>query len=258
MQSTHPEGAREPFRPSPSYPEHPLRRAAALQALRDYAGVRVSWSAIVAGAVAMLATTLLLIALALGIVAAATSPSESAIRGGSVALWVCAMVAILVGAVVGGAVAGFVRGSGEDFVGAGHGLLAWGLTFVLAFGFQLLAMRDLARAAVAPVHEVATATTNAGIPTLGAAAGAAQVGRVPLLQPSTHAADTLYDNSRGALRSAAGIGWSSFFVWLAAGLLAAGAAEMLGRRFIGRRGPIESRIEGEREPREPMVPTPGE
>jgi hypothetical protein len=242
MQSTQSEGLREQFRPSP--PPEPAPRRNPLQSLRGYAGMRVSWSAVVAGAVAMLGTALLLWALALGIVAAATGPSEASLRGGTVALWVCAMVAVLVGSVVGGAVTGFLRGSGREYLGASHGLLAWGLAFVLAFGFQLYAMKDLARVATAPLHETTTAAP-------------AVIQRLLRVPGETGATSTVVDRSRDALRNAAGIGWSSFFVWIVAGALAAGASEIVARRVIGRRDVLEAEREPERGRGEPMVPSPG-
>lgn len=235
-----------------------------IQAVREYVGMRVSWSAIVAGAIVMLATAMLLFALALGIIAAATNADDGAIQRGEVWLWICAMIAVLIGSVVGGVVVGVLRGRAEgrtreEYTGASHGLLAWGLAFVLAFGFQLIGMRDLARTATAPIHEVGTFT-------------AAPTVTPRLLRPPTAGetvqtvqTPTIYDRSRDALRRAAGIGWSSFFVWVAAGLLMGGIAEMFGRGLVGR-GPLgrmetgrgdEPSLEGERRRSEPMIPSPG-
>jgi hypothetical protein len=115
-------------------------------------------------------------------------------------------------------------------------------------------MRDLARAATAPLHEVSTVTATPTVvprlmrpPVLGEAAAAP----VPTIQ----------DRSRSALRSVTGIGWSSFFVWIAAGLLMATVAEGAGRRLLGRGGAsfggMEREREAERRHGEPMIPSPG-
>jgi hypothetical protein len=213
----------------------------------------VSWNAIVAGAIAMLATALLLFALGIGFVAAVTGPGVASLQHATVGLWVWGMVAIVIGAVVGGAVTGVLRGRADEvYMGATHGLLAWGLAFVLAFGFQLLAMRDLARAATAPLHEVGT------------------VAAAPIVSPNVlrpgQPFSTVFDRSRDALRSAAGIGWSSFFVWIVAGLIMGGGAEVFGRGLAGgprlltpakRETDIETEPERERRRGEPMIPSPG-
>lgn len=234
----------QPFRPSPSFSELRVWTPDPVFQVRGYVGMRVSWGAIVAGAVALLTTSLILWAFALGVIALATRPTAASLHESMVALYGCAIVTTLIGALVGGAVAGFLRGSPRGPVAVTHGLLAWALAFVLAFGFQLFLMRDLAGTAAAPLAE------------------ARQLPSAAAVEPHRHydpsnagpAEPAFVLDARDALVEAAGIGWSSFFTWILAGLLAAGGAHIVVRGLI-RRDEDEPHATGFTGP---MVPTPGE
>jgi hypothetical protein len=143
----------QPFRRTPSYNDLSAWQQDPIAQLRSYVGMRVSWGAVVAGAVALLATSLILWAFGLGVIALAARPTAASLHGSMVALYCCALLTTLVGAFVGGAVASFLRGSPRGPVGVVHGLLSWGLAFVLAFGFQLSMMGGLAGTATYPLDE---------------------------------------------------------------------------------------------------------
>ncbi len=70
--------------------------------------LQVSWGAILAGAVTLLAVSLLLWAFSLAIIFSATSPTVESIKSSVVAAWITAIVTTLIGGFVGGMVAGYL------------------------------------------------------------------------------------------------------------------------------------------------------
>src|SRR4051794_30566507 len=74
-------------------------------------GLRVSWGAILAGAVATLAVALILWALALAIVLTVTNADVGSVRASAIALWIAGIATTLIGAFVGGALAGYLPGN---------------------------------------------------------------------------------------------------------------------------------------------------
>jgi hypothetical protein len=93
-------------------------------------GRRVSWGAILSGALASVATSLLLWALALAIVVTASSATPASREHGMIALWISGIVATLIGAIVGGFFAGYLPGNNRRGIGTIHGFLAWAVAFV--------------------------------------------------------------------------------------------------------------------------------
>jgi hypothetical protein len=159
---------------------------------------RVSWGAVMAGTVTILAVTVILWALALAIVSLVLRPIPVSLERGAVALWICAMVATLVGAYVGGMVAGgWSRFAGRTGAMA-HGFVAWGLALLVSFVFDLYVMGGS--------FGVTTIQTMEDAQAAGGYAG------------------------RGAFGYLAGASWSWFGTWAVAGLLAVAGAGMAARR----------------------------
>jgi hypothetical protein len=239
MDSSRP--AHEPFKPAPSFSSWSPPPPEALARLRRYVGMRVSWGAVAAGAIALLATSVILWALALAVIALATRPTATSLHESMVALYGCALVTTLIGAFLGGVVSAFLRGSARGPVGVIHGLLSWGLAMVLAFGFQLIMMRGLA----------GTATTPLGFEH-GVAAQVAAEPHYHFDPSNTGPGEPAFvAAAREALRATADIGWASFCTWVLAGMLAAGGAYIVVQEVI-RRGTWTG------DGGSPMVPTPGE
>lgn len=95
------------------------------------AGLRVSWGSILAGALAFLAISLILLALAAAITLTATNATVPSMKGMLLALWICGMATTLVGAFAGGLLAGYLPGNKSRALGAIHGFLAWAVAFVV-------------------------------------------------------------------------------------------------------------------------------
>src|SRR5262245_10341530 len=95
-------------------------------------GLRVSWGALLAGALVTLAATTILYLLGLSVVLIAMRPDQWA--GGSIALWIIAILSVLAGSAFGGLVAGWLIGNGWKRLGAMHGFLAWCASFLVALG----------------------------------------------------------------------------------------------------------------------------
>jgi hypothetical protein len=226
--------------------------------LRSIGGSRVSWSAVLAGTVTMLAIGVILWVLALAVVSLAMHPTAPSMKGTAMALWLSAMAATLVGAVVGGSVAGRALRSGTPRLGMAHGFIAWGLTMLVSLAFQLGMMRgtvDAAGEAVADAMLAAQATPGVGgmggmggempgtIPggSLGEERGMPP-GADQLRGDQTRPAKIAIDYLRGA-------SWSWFLTWLAAGILAVVAGG------VGGRGRLEGKpVELAREPAPPSRP----
>lgn len=139
-------------------------------------GLRISWGSVLAGTVAMLATALILWALALAIVALATHPTAASFKGSIIALWICAICTTLVGAVVGGWVAGALPGNPRRRIGMAHGFVSWGLALILSFLFGVFVLGGTLRTAAT----AGVTTASAAVEATGAAAGAAAGATTPL------------------------------------------------------------------------------
>jgi hypothetical protein len=94
------------------------------------AGLRVSWGAVLAGALTCVGVALLLWSLALAITLTATSGSPESLRNDFMVLWITGMATTLIGAVVGGGLGGYLPGNPRRLIGGVHGFLAWAVAFV--------------------------------------------------------------------------------------------------------------------------------
>jgi hypothetical protein len=122
------------------------------------AGLRVSWGSILGGAVAILAVSGILWALAAAIVLSATNATIGSIKSTLVGLWICAMVTTLVGAFFGGWLAGYLPGNKNPLIGGVHGLLAWASAFILMSALSLAALGGIARTATEATVTAASGT----------------------------------------------------------------------------------------------------
>jgi hypothetical protein len=189
----------------------------------------------------MLAVSVILWALALAVASVITPPNMNALRGGAIALWICAMATTLIGAAVGGWLAGYLPGSARRSIGVAHGFLAWCAALVLAFGLQLVVFRSVANAAM----DAAMANAASGLDTTGPAT----------VQPGQPRAEAAAD-ARTARDYLAVASWSWFGTWFLAGLLAmAGAAA--GTRKLARREIEDAAPPRDQErPMGPLTPAP--
>jgi len=128
---------------------------------------RMSWGAIIGGAVTALAIWMLLYAFGLAIGLTSLNPADpSSARGAGIFTGVWALVAPLVALFVGGWMAGHGAGVRGHGAGAAHGLVMWGLTTLL--GASMIVM--LLSALVGGVFSVGKAAVSAGGSAIGAAA----------------------------------------------------------------------------------------
>jgi hypothetical protein len=171
--------------------------------------------------------------LGFAIVSLAAHPTSASTRGGALALWICAMATTIIGAIVGGWFAGRSIAGASRSTGAAHGFITWGVALLIAFGFQMFALRGLITAAVSE------AADNAA--TQGPASA----------QPDTATDQNAWRIARDYI---AGGGWSWFGTWFIAGI-AATAAGAAGTRFIagGAREPSVSMDEARRRPLTPTT-----
>ena len=198
------------------------------------------WGSVVGGTVALLAVSLLLCGLALAIVAIVVHPTLGSLKGGAIAFWLSAIVAILIGAAVGGWVAGRGRGSG-----ALQGFLAWGLALIVTVGFQGFAFRGMLGAAVNTAVESAAVSFERTAATQAMVAEGDPAGSDPS-RPPGDANDSMSRGDaaatgRTALHYVAGFGWSWFGTWFIAGIItvATAAAASRNRRSLAERLPEE-------------------
>jgi hypothetical protein len=190
---------------------------------------RLRWSAVLGGAVVLLAVSLLLWGLAFAITALATPPLATSSAVSGMALWICAMVSTVIGAVVGGWFAGRAIAEAPRALGAAHGFAAWAVALLLSFGVQFFMFRDVVTAAV---FQSIGGEGNAG-------AGA----------DAEHAARLAH-----AYFTAASWSWVATWLVAAIGAVAAGAAASAWLRRSA--APRVPRIEERRfEPVEPVEPT---
>jgi hypothetical protein len=124
----------------------------------------------------MLATSLLLEALAFAIIMLAAHPTAGSLRGTIVALWICGILTTLIGAFFGGWVSGSLPGNPRMRIGAVHGFVSWGLALILSFVFNAVVLGAVLRTATTAGVE----TASAALQTTGAAAGGAAAAGQPL------------------------------------------------------------------------------
>jgi hypothetical protein len=182
---------------------------------------------VLAGAVTALAVSLLLWALAVGIVALATHPAAGSLRGGAIALWVCAMGTTLIGALVGGWLAGYLTGTPRSGLGAAHGFLAWAVALIITFAFQFIMLRGAAFAATNALAQSGM-LQGTGETYPGGGGGA---------EPGSGASQQQQMTNMGhdAINTMVGISWSWFGTWAVSMLLAMGAGAAATSRLRGRR-----------------------
>jgi hypothetical protein len=222
-----------------------MNQASQSQSLHTYAeplsGLRVSWGAILAGALAMMGVSLIVWALALAIVLTASGSTVNAFRTDAVALGVCAIVTTLIGAAVGGLLSGFLPGNPRRAIGGVHGFLAWATAFIVvsAFGGSTLLTSALAAARAEPQVSAMVAPGAA----VGTLAEERAIDALETLGYTRTQAETLL-RSGGAARPAprtdgvsnaavglsAGLAWAWFGTWLVAGAIATAAGMVATRR----------------------------
>jgi hypothetical protein len=117
----------------------------------------------------MLAVSGIVWALCLAIILSATNATVGSVKGALIAGFVLWIITTIAGAFVGGAVAGYLPGNPRRVISVAHGLLAWGLAFVVSGWFTLAMVRGTLRTAT----EVLTTTTSAVVQSAGSAVGGA-------------------------------------------------------------------------------------
>ena len=215
-----------------------------------------SWASIVAGTVALLAVSLLLTVLSLAIIAIVVHPTLTSLKGGAIAIWICAIVSTLIGAAVGGSVAGRAAWRTVSGSGAMHGFLAWALALVITFGFQAFAFRGMLTAAINTAVESSAVSFERSSATSDAATPGNAIGSLRPVQSTGDVTDPTGPSTgtgggpttggpmgpggrseaaavgRTALHYVAGYGWSWFGTWFFAGIIATAAAAAVGRRRL--------------------------
>ena len=132
---------------------------------------RVSWGAILAGAVTALALALLLWSLALAITLSATNATFGSLKDSAVALWICAIGATLVGAFVGGMVASYLAASPTRLLSVSHAFCAWCVAFLIASAVDWALLRSAMGSAGSALFTAA----NGVVQTTGSAMGGGAV-----------------------------------------------------------------------------------
>lgn len=229
------------------------------------AGLRVSWGSILAGALGVVAISLILWALAAAITLTATNASVSSVGRTVVALWICAMATTLVGAFFGGWLAGYLPGNRSAVIGGLHGFFAWALAFLVTSAAGVGVLGSVARTTT----EVATTAAAATAQTAGATVGGVAGGQMTLDKNAQNLLESLgytpsesammvqhgkariqrelrgggpaMPNARGAIGRAiewtAGLTWSWFGTWIVSAALAIAGGVMGSMRL--RRGIAE-------------------
>jgi hypothetical protein len=244
-------------------------------------GLRVSWGAVLAGTVAMLAGSLILVALALSVVSLVTHPTEGSLKGSAIGLWICGIAATVVSALVGGMFAGYLPGNSRAAIGVAHGFLAWAMALLLSFFFQVFVLRDLVATAATAILESAGSMMQ----TSGEVASSREQRAEKMLvaQGYTHdqAQRILQDEpgmpgtprdetspsprspradsaraGRIALDMLAGAGWSWFGTWALACVLATAGGAIGARRIVRSDLRAARRPAKEAGPMPPLTPAP--
>jgi hypothetical protein len=199
-------------------------------------GSRVSWGAVLAGTVTMLAIAVILMSLAIAVISLAMHPTVPSLKGTGMSLWICGMASTLIGAFVGGRVAGLAPRTASVRLAMVHGFVAWGLALLTSVVFQLGVMRGSFEAAAETIADamLAEQATMGGeipgaIPGEGAMPGESfGEERIP--------APPRADQTRGAriaINYLRGASWSWFGTWLASGILAVAGAGLARRGRMG-------------------------
>jgi hypothetical protein len=212
------------------------------------AGLRVSWGAILAGALAIVAVSGILWAFAAAITLTAANATVSSMKGTLIALWVCAIATTLIGAFAGGWLAAYLPGNKNRLIGAVHGGLAWALAFVFMSGVGFTTMAGMARTATETTMTAASAAVEGGASVAGGDAALERRARDMLLSLGYSPADanrlvgeaqsgaqrSLRENQPNgpamaammsdALRWTAGFTWAWAGTWLVSGFIAVMAA----------------------------------
>jgi MFS family permease len=156
--------------------------------------LQVSWGSILAGALSLLAVSLIVWALTLAIILTATHASIASVKGALIAAWICGIVTTLIGAVVGGMVAGYLPGNPRRSIAVLHGFLAW----TVAFALSAFIHGSIIAGAARTVTNAAVTTASAAVQTAGAAvggaagaAGAAASGPMTLQQKAVNVLESL-------------------------------------------------------------------
>jgi hypothetical protein len=223
--------------------------------------LQVSWGAILAGAVTMLAVSLLLWAVSLAVVFSVTTPTVASLKGSVVAAWITAIVTTLIGGFVGGLVAGYLPGNPRRIITVTHAFLAWALAFLVAFTAQTTTVRGVASTATDAIVSTTSAAVQGAGSAVGGAAGApvpVDIRMVTLLESlgySRSEASQMVNSARAdlqqILRGQAGqdqaarageqvrggldtlFGWAATYLWLWFGTwVATGALAILGAAMI--------------------------
>jgi hypothetical protein len=142
----------------------------------SYPPARISWGAILAGAVAALGVWLMLYALGLALGLSSLDPNDpNTLKSSGAFTGIWSLITPLVALFVGGMVAGRGAGIVTKLGGAIHGLVVWGLT-ALAGGWLLM---NLVTTLVGGVAAVGRTAVQAGTGVaVGAAQNTDQVGKV--------------------------------------------------------------------------------
>jgi hypothetical protein len=219
------------------------------------AGLRVSWGSILGGAVAIVAISMILFALAEAIALTATNASMASLMRTIGALGICAIVTTLIGAFAGGLLAGYLPGNGRLLIGGVHGFLAWAVAFVFASAVALGVLGGIGRTTT---QLTTTAAQTAGSTMGGLAGGAATLdqkaqgildwlgytpsesatiieqGKIDIRRELRTGGPTRHD-ARGAINEVidwtAGLSWAWFGTWFVAALLALGGGILGARRL---------------------------
>ncbi|WP_232481061.1 hypothetical protein [Roseomonas sp. KE2513] len=166
---------------------------------------RVSWGAVIAGAVVALTIGLMLNALGAGIgtttvdVAARDTPSASSFGIGA-AIWV--LVSNLIGLAIGGYVAARLSGTSDNTDGTLHGLAVWGTTFLISAVLLGNLVSGIASTAASGASSLVSSVAS------GAGSAVSAVGQQAANRTSTstlqNAAQGLVDRVQGALSGGGG------------------------------------------------------
>ncbi|MFC0387594.1 hypothetical protein [Muricoccus vinaceus] len=161
---------------------------------------RISWGAVIAGAVVALTIGLMLNALGAGIgattvdAAARDTPSASSFGIGA-AIWV--LVSNLIGLAVGGYVAARLSGTSDNTDGTLHGLAVWGTTFLISAVLLGNLVSGIASTAASGASSLVSSVAS------GAGSAVSAVGQQAANRTSTstlqNAAQGLVDRVQGAL-----------------------------------------------------------
>jgi hypothetical protein len=169
--------------------------------------LQVSWGAILAGALATTAVSLLLWSLALAIILSATNATVGSLQGSMIAAWVFALLTTLAGAFVGGAVAGYLPGNPRKLITVAHGFLAWAVAFMFSAAMQWSMVTGLTQFATSTVVSTAGAAVQSAGSAVGGAAAGAAAGQPRLESNAVSVLESLgYSpaESRGMVESARG------------------------------------------------------